>query len=192
MSQDTKTSPVIRIGGLVLLALAGAVVGSVAARYIDVSGISGADALNLFIAVVLIGASVATSIVFALKSKSLPYGCGPLEALVTALAGIMLLIPLYATTWVSAEIALGAVTFLLVVQSVLNFMLWRRADEMLRRIMIETMGLAFWALQLALFVYAASERLGLIESLSAWGMIGIMMTVYLVASAIAAARRGVQ
>ena len=71
-------------------------------------------------------------------------------------------------------------------------MMFRQADEMLRRVMVETGSLAFWTLQLALFIYAASERLGLVEGITAWGMIGIMMAVYMVASAVAGARRGLK
>ncbi len=75
-------------------------------------------------------------------------------------------------------------------QTVANLMLWRAADEMLRRVMSETSAMAFWALQTALFVYAAAERLGLIDGLTAWGMTGILMGVYLAASIVASARRG--
>ena len=52
--------------------------------------------------------------------------------------------------------------------------------------------MAFWALQLALFLYAAAERLGLVEGLTAWGMLGILMGVYLVASVIASWHRGMK
>jgi hypothetical protein len=51
--------------------------------------------------------------------------------------------------------------------------------------------MAFWALQLCLFVYAAAERLDLVGPMSSWGLIGITMGVYLCASCIAAARRGI-
>jgi hypothetical protein len=107
------------------------------------------------------------------------------------LAGVMLAIPLYATRWVSADVAFGAVALLLALQSALNLMLWRKADEMLRRVMVETGALAFWALQLGLFLYASAERLGLVEGVTAWGMISVLMAVYFVASAVAAARRGI-
>ena len=61
---------------------------------------------------------------------------------------------------------------------------------MLRRIMAETSVMAFWVLQTALFLYAAAERLGLVESITAWGLTGILMAVYLLASIVASARRG--
>jgi hypothetical protein len=61
---------------------------------------------------------------------------------------------------------------------------------MLRRVMSETSAMAFWALQLCLFVYAAAERLGLVGTISGWGLTGILMGVYLIASIVASARRG--
>jgi len=70
-------------------------------------------------------------------------------------------------------------------------MLWRAADEMLRRIMAETSAIAFWALQMALFVYAAAERLGLVETITGWGLMGILMGVYFISSIVASARRGI-
>ncbi|TPW01259.1 MAG: hypothetical protein FD125_2673 [bacterium] len=84
----------------------------------------------------------------------------------------------------------GGVLLLVVVQSAANLMLWRTADEMLRRVMLETSALAFWSLQLGLFIYAAAERLGLVGTITAWGLMGILMGVYFIASAVAAARRG--
>jgi hypothetical protein len=69
-------------------------------------------------------------------------------------------------------------------------MLWRNADEMLRRVMLETSALAFWAVQLSLFIYAAAERLGLIGTITGWGLMGMLMGVYFIASIVAGARRG--
>ena len=85
---------------------------------------------------------------------------------------------------------LRRLVLLSLVQSVANLMLWRRADEMLRRVMVETSALAFWASQMALFLYAAAERLGLTGGVSAWGMMAVLMTIYLLASAVASMRRG--
>jgi len=57
--------------------------------------------------------------------------------------------------------------------------------------MAETSAMAFWALQTALFLYAAAERLGLVGTISGWGLTGILMAVYLIASIVASARRGI-
>jgi hypothetical protein len=46
-------------------------------------------------------------------------------------------------------------------------------------------------LQTALFLYAGAERLGLVETVSGWGLIGILMAVYLLAAIVASARRGI-
>ena len=191
-SEERKFHPALKIGGLVLLALIGAAVGAATARFIDASALPADDALNLFIGVVLVGMGVVMGGIMALRPANVPKGCGLLQILVMTLAGIMLMIPIYGPNWVSAEVAMALVLGLLSIQTVANVMIFRQADEMLRRVMVETGSLAFWTLQLALFIYAASERLGLVEGITAWGMIGIMMAVYMVASAVAGARRGLK
>jgi hypothetical protein len=192
ISEERTFHPALKIGGLVLLALIGAAVGATTARFIDASALPADDALNLFVGVVLIGMGVVMGGIMALRPANVPKGCGLLQILVMALAGVMLVIPIYGPNWVSAEVAMAIVLGLLAIQTVANVMMFRQADEMLRRVMVETGSLAFWTLQLALFVYAASERLGLVEGITAWGMIGIMMAVYMVASAVAGARRGLK
>jgi hypothetical protein len=193
MTSDEHTlHPALKIGGLVLLALIGAAVGAATARFIDAAALPGDDALNLFVGVVLIGMSVVMGGIMALRPANVPKGCGLLQISVLTLAGIMLIVPIYGPNWVSAEVSLAIVLGLLAVQTVANVMMFRQADEMLRRVMVETGSLAFWILQLALFVYAAAERLALVEGMTAWGMIGILMAVYMVASAVAGARRGLK
>lgn len=192
MTEDRPLPLPLRIAGMALLAAAGAVTGGLVARFVDAGGLPPDDALNLFIAVVLVAMAVVSGVVLTLRPSRSPKGCDVLQVVAMALAGIMLMIPLYATRWVSSELAFALVLALLAVQTVANLMLWRRADEMLRRIMVETGGLAFWTLQLALFLYAAGERLGLTGGVTAWGMIGVLMAVYLVASAVVAARRGIK
>jgi len=193
MTSDERTfHPALKIGGLVLLALIGAAVGAATARFIDASALPADDALNLFVGVVLVGMGVVMGGIMALRTANVPKGCGVLQIVVLALAGVVLIVPIYGTNWLSAEVSMAIVLGLLAVQTVANVMMFRQADEMLRRVMVETGSLAFWTLQLALFVYAASERLGLVEGITAWGMIGIMMAVYMVASAVAGARRGLK
>lgn len=191
-SEERKVPPLLKFGGMILLALLGAVVGAATARFVDASALPADDALNLFIGVVLVGMGGIMAVMAGLRPSTVPKGCGLLQIVVMVLAGIMLIVPIYGPNWVSAEVSLAIVLGLLVVQTVANVLLWRRADEMLRRVMVETGSLAFWALQLALFVYAASERLGLVEGITAWGMIGILLAVYMVASAVAGARRGLK
>lgn len=192
ISEDRKFPPLLKFGGLILLALIGAAVGAATARFIDAAALPADDALNLFIGVVLIGMGVVMGGILALRPTEVPKGCGLLQILVLTLAGIVLIVPIYGSNWLSAEVSMAIVLGLLAIQTVANVMMFRQADEMLRRVMVETGALAFWVLQLALFVYAASERLGLVEGITAWGMIGILMAVYMVASAVAGARRGLK
>jgi hypothetical protein len=193
MTAEDRTLPLpLRIGGGVLLALAGAAIGALIARATEAQDLPWDDALNLLIAAMLLGMSGAMVFVLASRPASVPKGCGVLQITVTALAGVMLLIPLYATRWVSADVAFLALLVLLAGQTVANLMLFRRADEMLRSIMVETGSLAFWSLQLALFLYATAERLGLVSGLTSWGMIGVLMGVYLLASIVISARRGLK
>ena len=192
ISEDRKFPPLLKFGGLILLALIGAAVGAATARFIDAAALPADDAPNLFIGVVLIGMGVVMGGILALRPTEVPKGCGLLQILVLTLAGIVLIVPIYGSNWLSAEVSMAIVLGLLAIQTVANVMMFRQADEMLRRVMVETGALAFWVLQLALFVYAASERLGLVEGITAWGMIGILMAVYMVASAVAGARRGLK
>lgn len=148
------------------------------------------DELAVVMSAALIGVGAVTAFMVARRPSEVPAGCGVLQVIVMFLAGVMFLLPVFGAAWAGPEIVFGAVVLLLVVQSAANLMLWRAADEMLRRVMLETSALAFWSLQLSLFVYAAAERLGLVGTISGWGLMGILMGFYLIASIAAATRRG--
>ncbi len=148
------------------------------------------DELAVLMAVMTISSGLISAFVVATRPSTVPRGCGVLQVVVMLLAGTLFLLPMFGTALATPEMVFGAVVVLLVLQSVANLMLWRAADEMLRRVMSETSAMAFWALQLCLFVYAAAERLGLVDTVSGWGLMGILMGVYFIASIIAAARRG--
>lgn len=148
------------------------------------------DELAVLMAVMTISTGLISAFVVATRPSTVPRGCGVLQVIVMLLAGTMLLLPMFGTAVATPEVIFGAFVVLLVLQSVANLMLWRAADEMLRRVMSETSAMAFWALQLCLFVYAAAERLGLVDTVSGWGLMGILMGVYFIASIVAAARRG--
>lgn len=178
------------LGGLVLAGV-GAVTGYGLATAIQDRGMSWPDSLALAMAVALIAIATLSAGAMVLRPTTAPKGCGVLQVVVFLLAGAMFLAPMYAPAMASPNMVFGGLVLLLAVQTAANVLLWRRADEMLRRIMTETATLAFWVLQSALFLYAAAERLGLVEGVPAWGMLGVLMSVYLVASIIAAARRGV-
>ena len=149
------------------------------------------DDLAVFMAAAMIGIGVVTAFVVATRPSEVPKGCGILQVIVMLLAGVMFLLPIFGTAWATPDVVFGAIAALLAAQSIANLMLWRAADEMLRRVMLETSALAFWAVQLGLFVYAAAERLELIGTISGWGLTGMLMGVYFIASIVASARRGI-
>ena len=148
------------------------------------------DELAVVMAAAMIGIGVVSAFVVATRPSDVPKGCGILQVIVMLLAGVMFLLPIFGTVWATPDVVFGAVAVLLAAQSLANLMLWRAADEMLRRVMLETSAMAFWSVQLGLFVYAAAERLGLIGTISGWGLTGMLMGVYFIASIVASARRG--
>lgn len=177
------------VGGL--LAAVGAVVGASAARAALTANLPWEDAAAVILSAALIGMAVISGIIMAVRPATVPKGCGTLQVAVLLAAGLMFLAPVFATRWAGPQVVFAGIALVLIGQTVANLMLWRQADEMLRRIMSETAVLTFWIVQTALFLYAAAERLGLINGLSAWGMISILMAVYLFSSCVAAARRGI-
>jgi len=179
-----------KAGAVVLLAGLGGAFGYGAATLTDGTLASWEDELAVVMAAAMIGIGLITAFIVARRPADVPRGCGILQVVVMLLAAAMFLLPVFGAAWASPEVVFGAVLLLVAAQSAANLMLWRTADEMLRRVMLETSALAFWSLQLGLFIYAAAERLGLVGTVTAWGLMGILMGVYFIASAIAAARRG--
>ena len=180
-----------KVALLVLLAALGGAFGFGFATLTDGVLTRWEDELAVFMAAAMIGIGVVTAFVVATRPSDVPKGCGILQVIVMLLAGVMFLLPIFGTAWATPDVVFGAIAVLLAAQSVANLMLWRAADEMLRRVMLETSALAFWAVQLGLFVYAAAERLGLIGTITGWGLTGMLMGVYLIASIVASARRGI-
>ena len=190
-TENTARRPVWqKILGIAALAGMGGLSGyALAGLGRDIIG-SWEDEVAMLMAVSLTAMAVVSAGVMATRPREVPRGCGLLQVLVLLLAGVMFALPVFGATLLDPNLVFVIILGLLAVQTVANLMLWRAADEMLRRVMAETSAMAFWALQTALFVYAAAERLGLIDGLTAWGMTGILMGVYLVASIIATVRRG--
>lgn len=191
LAEDPKPSLLRKAGLFVVLAGLGGAVGFAAATLTDGVLSVWEDEVAVLMSVVLIGMGLTTAFIVATRPSTVPRGCGWLQVTVALLAGAMLLLPVFGTALASPALVFAAVLVLLVLQTAANLMLWRAADEMLRRIMSETSAMAFWAAQLGLFVYAAAERLGLVQSVTAWGLMGVMMGIYFVSSMIAAARRGI-
>ena len=190
-SLDTPRSSLLRKAAMfVALAGLGGAFGYGFANLTDGVLTSWEDELAVVMSAAMIGVGVVTAFVVATRPTDVPRGCGILQVVVMLLAGGMFLLPIFGTAWATPEVVFGTVALLLTVQSAANLMLWRAADEMLRRVMLETSALAFWAVQLSLFIYAAAERLGLVATITGWGLMGVLMGIYFIASIVAAARRG--
>ncbi len=191
---DKRPLSLVQKGVAVIgLALLGGAAGYLAVALTDLESAANgwADSLAVAMAYALFTIAILSAVTLAMRPVAIPKGCGLLQIVVFALSGLMFLAPMYPPAFVTPGTVFGAIVVVFALQTVANVLLWRRADEMLRRVMAETSAMAFWALQTALFLYAAAERLGLVESITAWGMTGILMAVYLIASIVAAARRGI-
>jgi hypothetical protein len=172
------------------LGLAGAVTGYTVSSFTADNIDRWEDGLAIIVGAATLVLAAISAVIVMVRPRAIPKGCGTLQVIVLALSGLMMLAPVFGPDYARAEIVYGGVIAVLVLQTLANVQLWRLADEMLRNIMVETCALSFWALQLALFLYASAERMGMIASISAWGMLGILMVVYLLASCVIAARRG--
>jgi len=188
---DAPPPLALKILGIVALASFGAATGAAVATLGINRAMAWSDEVALVMAVGLLAMAIASAVVMATRPASAPKSSGLLQIATLLLASAMFLLPIYGQQFATADVVFGAVIVLLVVQTAANVMLWKRADEMLRRIMAETGAMAFIACQTALFIYAAAERLSLVGPVSSWGLIGITMGIYLCASCIAAARRGI-
>lgn len=191
-SEAPKSSLLGKLALMVFLAAAGAAVGYALAEYLAPGLNHWSDEVALILSALLIAGAVGTVGVLLTRPAHVPRGCGVLQAVVLFLAGLILLAILYGDRWMSPGAVFGLVAALLAGQSLANLMLWRAADEMLRRVMVETSALAFWALQLGLCLYAAGERLGLTPPIDGWSMLGVTLGVYLAASIVAGWRRGLR
>ncbi len=119
---------------------------------------------------------------------------GRRSAAVAAIAGALMLVPPFA-----AHAGLGAdgrwlvaasMALVLALQSWINWQLWRDGDELSRAVIAQTGAVCFWALQLALFVWAALTRLDLVAEVDSWTLMTVMMGTYLGVSMIISFRRG--
>lgn len=170
---------------------------------LDLSGLTWADGLLALCAVALItaaGALAATSFSAAALGRLLKsegpatreeIGNVRLQAMVSALAGLLLLAPpVAASLGLDAGWSYLALLAVLAWQSLINLRLYRDGDEMIRDLMVRSGAVCFWGLQGLLFVYAAAERLGLVAPLSAWSMLAVLFAAYLIVSFVLTVRRG--
>ena len=115
-----------------------------------------------------------------------------LQSAVVILSGMMLAAPPLAIA--SGNLAPGptyaALMAVFILHSLMNLNLWRRGDEMIRRVILEAGAVAFWIGQAVLFAWAAAERLGLAPPVTAWDILAVLMSLYLICSMTATVRRG--
>jgi hypothetical protein len=106
------------------------------------------------------------------------------QALVMALAGILLALPifgarLFAGDLLHRKIAFAGIVLLFAVQTFYNVRLWRISDEFVRSTMAKTAALTFAIGQGGLFLRAAAEHMSLVKPVSTWDLLVIMMQLYI-------------
>jgi hypothetical protein len=213
ITETPRKSPLQRFAVLGLSGIAGALFGYGAIQlmqsmHLKLSGWSDGLALGIIAFMVLLG------LIYGLGGYSIPIANrllkqedgrpAPLSQIkqlrrqggVFLLAGALLALPLafgqspQTSNFVWHVIGMIAIGVGFTAQTLINIRLWQRADEFLRRMMLETSAICFWVLQAALFLWAAAERLGFAPRLSSWDSLTILMAVYLSASLFIASRRG--
>lgn len=115
-----------------------------------------------------------------------------LQGAVLVLSGLLLAAPMAAVLVGNPApvLTLAAIAVVFALHTAMNLSLWRRGDEMIRRVILESGALAFWIGQAALFGWAVAERLGVAPTLTAWDILVVVMGLYLVCSATVGLRRG--
>jgi hypothetical protein len=107
------------------------------------------------------------------------------------LSGVILLLPvIFELAGLTPVIALTIVVLLLALHTVLNLKVYREIDELWRRAVMEAGTITFFVGQVALFLWAAAERLGVVPPITAWDVYAVLMALYLCISVIVSARRG--
>lgn len=118
-------------------------------------------------------------------------GVARFQALVSGFSGLILTLPMvFAWLGLSPVFGVGAIAVLFVVHTVMNWRVYQQADELLRRTVLETATIAFFAGQGLLFIWAAAERLGVATPLTGWDIYAVLMALYLAVSLTVSVRRG--
>jgi len=206
-SSDTRLK-LLRMAGL---ALAGGVVGYLSASLLvehvglpPVEGLRWSDGVALVVALMLLGGGLSVLVatrnaraLAAVTSADAPAGPAEvrdmrLQGAILILSGLLLAAPVAALAWgnTAPVLTLIAIAMVFALHTAMNLSLWRRGDEMIRRVIIEAGALAFWIGQAVLFGWAAAERLGVAPGLTAWDILVVVMGLYLVCSATVGLRRG--
>lgn len=117
-----------------------------------------------------------------------------LQTLVLALAGMLLIAPIFVQKLLLQNASLGAevyagIVLLFGVQSWANARVWRSSDEFARRSIAMVAAWTFAIGQGALFLWAAAEHLHLVAPRPAWNLFSLLMLLYLVVSAFVTVRQ---
>jgi hypothetical protein len=114
-----------------------------------------------------------------------------LQAFVMGFSGFILVLPVvFSLTGGSPVLGVGIIGLLLVLHTLMNFKVYRQADELLRRAVLETATATFFLGQGLLFAWAVAERLGVAPPITAWYIYAVLMTLYLAVSVTVSVRRG--
>ena len=114
-----------------------------------------------------------------------------LQSVVMGLSGVILLLPvIFELAGLASVFALTIVVLLLALHTALNLKVYREIDELWRRAVMEAGTLTFFVGQVALFLWAAAERLGVVPPITAWDIYAVLMALYLCISVIVSTRRG--
>lgn len=173
------------------LALTGGVVGFIFARFTKDLTLGWEDGLAVLVGLACLLSGLAAVVAIRVRPRHVPTGCAWMQVATLVLAGVLLLLPMLAPPSWPAWAVFAVVALLLVLQTAANLVFWRMADELFRRVIVETGAVCFWVLQAILFLYAAAERLGLVATVSGWGLMGLMMAAYVLFSCWVSLRRGV-
>ena len=206
-SAETR-SRLLKLAGL---ALAGGVFGYGSAwlviEYVGLpspDGVRWSDAVAMIVALMLAAGGLAVlaasrngRALAAATSADAPAAPGEvrdmrLQGAVLVLSGLLLAAPMAAVLAgnPAPALTLAAIAVVFALHTAMNLSLWRRGDEMIRRVILESGALAFWIGQAALFGWAVAERLGVAPTLTAWDILVVVMGLYLVCSATVGLRRG--
>jgi len=167
--------------------------------HLSAKSITSADAVALWLGIAFLGAAAMLAFVStnrAMLARSMEgegvevpatdeeVRISRLQAAVLALAGVMLLTPIFALHRVSLHPGFAVkvyfvIVVLFVLQTVLNVRLWRASDEYGRRTMLIVAASTFGIGQALLFLWGVAGRLGLTAGISGWDAIILLMSCYM-------------
>lgn len=198
-----------RIGVILACAVAGGLFGYFGAGLIDSSiGFEGGANIFLLLLAILFAAIGLVTLAMSRSSRAtaaaLKIALEPgddvaperrlmrLQGAVLLISAAAMLLPALgrAPLGLNGETAFAIVLALILVETVVNWRIWRSSDEMMRRMMGEICAIAFWAFQLILFVWAVAVQFGLLARFDPLDVIAAMMAIYIVAAGAIGARRG--